>query len=114
MGWEVVRKLLKSKFTVGPVRYDKYNIAKLKIFNRINRTTFTDNAIPVERNLYTCIPAIYIDSVLKIDNKRTYPRAYLEQCKYKLKKKRVVDFIDEEIIDEDSYEEISIKEELGL
>ena len=81
--WEVVRKLLKVKFTVGPVRDDKYIIAKLKIFNGINRTTFTDNAIPIERNLYTCIPAIDLDSVLKTDNKRTYPQAYLEQCKYK-------------------------------
>ena len=45
---EVVRKLLKLKFTVGPVRDDKYIIAKLKIFNKINRTTFTDNAIPIE------------------------------------------------------------------
>ena len=116
--WEVVKKLLKLKFTVGPVRDDKYIVAKLKIFNRINRTTFTDNAIPIERNHYTCIPAVDINSVLKIDNKRTYPQAYLEQCKYKLKKRRVVDFIDEEIIDEDSendsYEEVSIKEELRL
>ena len=50
---EVVRKLLKLKFTVGHVRDDKYIIAKLKIFNRINRTTFTDNAIPIEKNHYT-------------------------------------------------------------
>ena len=99
--WEVIRKLLKLKYTVGPVRDDKYIIAKLKIFNRINRTTFTDNAIPIERNHYICIPAIDIDSVLKTDNKRAYPQAFLEQCKYKLKKKRVVNFIDEEIIDED-------------
>ena len=104
--WEVVRKLLKLNFTVGSVRDDKYIIAKLKIFNRINRTTFTDNAIPIERNHYTCIPAIDIDSVLKIDNKRAYPQAYLEQCKYKLKKGRVMNFIDEEIIDEDSDSDI--------
>ena len=116
--WEVIRKFLKLKFTVGPVRDDKYTVAKLKIFNRINRTTFTNNIIPIERNSYTCIPAIDIDSVLKIDNKRAYPQAYLEQGKYKLKKRRVVNFIDNEIIDEDSdndsYEEISIKEELEL
>ena len=99
--WEVVRKLLKMKFTVGPVRDDKNLIAKLKIFNGINRTTFTNNTIPIERNSYTCIPAIDIDSVLKID-KRAYPQAYLEQCKYKLKKRRVINFIDDEIIDEDS------------
>ena len=100
--WDVVRKLLKLKFIAGPVQDDKYVIAKLKIFNRINRTTFTDNVIPIERNHYTCIPAVDIDSVLKIDNKRAYPQAYLEQCKYKLKKRRVMNFIDEEIIDEDS------------
>ena len=82
--WEVVRKLLKVNFTVSPVQDDKYITAKLKIFNRINRTTFTDNTIPVERNHYICIPAIDIDSVLKI-NKTVYPQAYLEQCKYKLK-----------------------------
>ena len=86
----------------------------MKIFNRINRTTFTDNAIPIERNLYTCIPATDIDSVLKIDNKRTYPQAYLEQCKYKLKKRRVVEFIDEEIIDEELFSENDNNEESRL
>ena len=28
--WEVIRKLLKVKFTVNPVRDDKYLVAKLK------------------------------------------------------------------------------------
>ena len=41
--WEVIRKLLKVKFTVNPVRDDEYLVAKLKIFNRINRTTFNNN-----------------------------------------------------------------------
>ena len=112
--WEVVRKLLKLTFTVGPVRDDKYIVAKLKIFNKINRTTFTDNIIPIERNHYTCIPAIDIDSVLKIDNKRVYPQAYLEQCKYKLKKRRAVNFIDDEIIDEELFSENDSYEESRL
>ena len=100
--WEVVRKILKVKFTVGPVPDDKCLIAKLKIFNRTNRTTFTNNSIPIERTSYNCIPAIDIDSVLRTDNKRAYPQAYLEQCKYKLRKRKIVNFIDDEIIDEDS------------
>ena len=103
--WEVVRKLLKLKFTVNPIRDDKYIIAKLKIFNGINRTTFTNNIIPIERNNYTCIAAIDIDSVLKIE-KRAYPQAYLEQCKYKLRKRRAGNFIDDEIVDEDSDSDI--------
>ena len=48
------------------------------MFNGINRTTFTNNTIPIERNSYTCIPAIDIDSLLRNDNKRAYPQAYLE------------------------------------
>ena len=107
--WEVVRKLLKAKFTVNPIRDDKYVIAKLKIFNGTNRATFTNNIIPTERNNYICIAAIDIVSVLKIDNKRAYPQAYLEQCKPKLKKRKIVNFIDEEIIDEeDNYKFIDV------
>ena len=100
--WEVIRNLLKIDFTVSPVRDYKYLVAKLKIFDRINRTTFNNNnLIPIEKNHYICIPAIDIDSVLKL-NKRAYPQAYLEQCKYKLKKRKIVNYIDDEIIDEDS------------
>ena len=66
--WEVVRNLLKMDFTVDPVRDDIYLVAKLKIFDRINRTIFNNNNyIPMERNHYICIPVIDIDSVLKID-----------------------------------------------
>ena len=105
--WEVIRKLFKVKFTVNPVRDDKYLVAKLKIFNRINRTTFNNNNnIPIERNHYICIPAIDVDSVLKIDNKRAYPQAYLEQCMYKLKKRKIVNYIDDGVIDEDSDSDI--------
>ena len=99
--WEVVRNLLKIDFTVNPVRDDIYLVAKLKIFNKINITTFTNNAIPIEQDHYICIPVIDIDTVLKID-KKAYPQAYLEQCKYKLKKRKIVNYIDDEIIDEDS------------
>ena len=58
----------------------------------------------MEKNHYICIPATDIDSVLKID-KKAYPQAYLEECKYKLKKRKLVSFIDSEIIDDDSDED---------
>ena len=86
----------------------------MKIFNKINRTTFTDNAIPIERNHYNCIPARDIDSVLKIDNERVYPQAYLEQCKYKLRKRGTVNFIDDEIIDKELFSENDSNEESRL
>ena len=46
--WEVIRNLLKTDFTFNPVRDDIYLVAKSKMFNKINKTTFTNNAIPME------------------------------------------------------------------
>ena len=98
--WNVVKRILKLEFTASPIRDDQYILAKLKIFKKKNLATFNDNnIIPMEKSHYICIPAIDIDSVLKID-KKAYPQAYLEECKYKLKKKKLVSFIDSEVIDD--------------
>ena len=96
--WNVVKGLLKLTFAASPIRNDKYILAKLKIFKKKNLTTFNNNIVPIEKNHYICIHAIDIDSVLKID-KKAYPQAYLEECKYKLKKRKIVIFIDSEILD---------------
>ena len=118
--WEVIRKLLKLKFFVSPVRYNKYIIAKLKIFKNINMTTFTNNTIPEENTHCTCISAIDIDSVLKVD-KKLFPQAYLEQCECKLKKRKcsryidhleIIDYDSENDSDSDSIDYVEIKEEI--
>ena len=103
--WNVIKGLLKLKFAARPIRDDKYILAELKIFKKKNITTFNNNNIvTTEKNHYICIPAIDIDSILKID-KKAYPQAYLEECKYKLKKRKPVSFIDSEIINDDSDED---------
>ena len=103
--WNVVK---------APIRDDKYILAKLKIFKEKNLTTFNNNDIvPMEKNHYICIPAIDIDSVLKFD-KKAYPQAYLEEFKYKLKKRKPVSFIDSEIIDDDDSDGYDIDNENNL
>ena len=67
--WNVVKSLLKLKFAASPIRDDKYILAKLKIFKKKNLTAFNNNIFPIEKTHYICIPAIDIDSVLKIDKK---------------------------------------------
>ena len=56
--WNVVKRLLKLKFTASPIRDDKYILAKLKIFKKINLITFNNNNIvPMEKkslHLYSC------------------------------------------------------------
>ena len=47
--WEVIKNLLKIDFTVNPIRDYKYLVAKLKIFDRMNITTFNNNSIPMEK-----------------------------------------------------------------
>ena len=59
-------------------------------------TLFSGNEIPKERNHYIYIAAICIDSVLNV-GKKNYPQVYLEQCKYKIKKGKPVNFIDAEV-----------------
>ena len=99
--WNTVKKLLKVKFNSDPIRDDTYISAKLKIYNGNSKTTFSYDIIPLENTTYNCIAAIDINSVIKID-KKIYPQAYLEQCKYRLKKRKPVDIIDSDIIDNDS------------
>ena len=116
--WNVVKSLLKLKFAACPIRNDKYILVKLKIFKKKNLTTFNNNIVPTEKNHYICIPAIDIDSVLKID-KKAYPQAYLQECKYKLKKRKIVSFIDSEIIDDsdsdiDSHNNFSVPDSYAV
>ena len=62
---------------------------------------FNGDEIPRERVEYACIAYINVDSVLKV-GKKCYPQVYLEQCKYKIKKKEVKNFIDDFEIELDS------------
>ena len=52
--------------------------------------------MPKENMHYTCIASITIDSVLRID-KKNHPQFYLEEYKYKIKKKRMPKFINNEL-----------------
>ena len=45
---------------------------------------------------YTCIACITIDSVLKID-KKNHPQVYLEECKYRIKKRQMSKLINTEL-----------------
>ena len=46
---EKICHLLRMMKKFNPIRDDKYITAKLKIFNKINRTTFTNNIVPIEK-----------------------------------------------------------------
>ena len=99
--WNKIKKALDIKFHGKPVYDEKYIKIKVKIFNGVVNTVFSDNKIPEESVHYLCIAVINIDSVIRID-KKNYPQVYLEECKYKIKKKKMVKFIDTELDLDDS------------
>ena len=84
--WNRIKISLNSKFHSQPIYDDKYIKTKVKTFSSMINTLFSDKEIPKERNHYICISATCLDFVLRVD-KKNYPQVYLEQCKYKTKKK---------------------------
>ena len=69
---------------------------KVKKFNGVANTNILDDGVPKESSHYTCIVCISIDSVMKIE-KKNYRQFYLDECKYRVKKKKMHEFIDVEL-----------------
>ena len=59
---------------------------KVREYDGKIRTNFLGNDLPKENLHDTCIACITIDSVMKMEMKN-YPQVYLEEYKYKVKKK---------------------------
>ena len=91
------------KFHSEPIHDDTYIKTKVKPFSEMIKTLFDGDKIPEERVKYACIACISIDSVLKV-GKKNNPHVYLEQCKYKVKKREMKSFIDYEIDLDSDYE----------
>ena len=84
--WNKIKSILNVKFHSQPIYNEKYIKNKVKTFSNSINTLFSGYEIPKERIHYVCISPTRIDSVLR-RGKKNYPQAYLEQCKYKIKKR---------------------------
>ena len=91
------------KLSSDPIYDNQYIKTKVKTFSEVIKTLFDGDKIPEERIENNCLDCISIDSVLKID-KKNYPQVYLEQYKYKVKKREMKSFIDYEIDLDSDYE----------
>ena len=99
--WNKIKELLGVKFYSEPIYDDSYIKTKVKTFSDIIKTLFSGDEIHKERVEYLCIACISVDNVVKVD-KKNYLQVYLEQCKYKVKKREPKNFIDGYEIDLDS------------
>ena len=88
--WNKIKSICKInvKFHSQPIFDDKYIKTKVKTFSNSINTLFS---------------GVCIDSALRRD-KKNYPQVYLGQCKYKIKKRELVTFIDDEVDLSSDYE----------
>ena len=70
--WNKIKKTLNIRLNSQSIYNDKYIKTKVKTFNGVIHTLFSDNKIPKEEDHYICIAAICIVSILKAD-KKNYP-----------------------------------------
>ena len=112
--WNEIKNKLDIKFHSEPIYEKKYLKAKVREFDGVIKTNFLGNDMPKENMYYTCIACITIDSVMKM-NKKNYPQVYLEECKYKIKKRQTPRFINTELdTDSDSDSGPNLEAELSL
>ena len=101
--WEKVEKLLKINFESKPVYDDdeKYINTKIKIYAGSMITNFHNKKMPKEKAACKYLSIIMLDSVIKA-NKKYYPQALLEECKYVQEKIKIENHIDDEKSESDS------------
>ena len=95
--WDkIIKEALNIKFHSMIVYDEKYIKAKVRDLNGVTKTNFLGDEIPEDGVHYACIACIIIDSVMRM-KKMNYPQVYLEECKYKIKKIKMSNFINTEL-----------------
>ena len=92
------RKLLRIDFESKPVcgDDDKYIKTIIKVYAGSMITNFHNKKMPKEKAPFKCLSIIMLDSVVKA-NKKYYPQAFLEDCKYAQEKIKTENYIDEDL-----------------
>ena len=62
----------------------------MKICNSRVYTIFQYNKIPKDNEYCTCLSGILLDSIFVNSDKEYYPQTFLEECKYAVKKKNII------------------------
>ena len=95
--WDKIKSLIKKEFNGEPVYNDKYIKTKIKIYNNRVYTNFQHNKIPKHNEYCACLSVILLDSIFVNSDKEYYPQIFLEECKYAIKNKKIVNTINEDL-----------------
>ena len=71
---------------------DKYIKVKINLYD----TNFYGNKTPIKGEHYTCFFVVLLDSIANVDKKH-HPQVFLKECKYAVKKKKIMNTINKEL-----------------
>ena len=94
--WDKIKNTLNIKFHSMPAYDEKYIKAKVREFNDVIKTNLLGDKIQKEGMHCTCIACITIDSVMRME-KENYPQVHLEELKYRIKKTKMIKFVEAEL-----------------
>ena len=86
--WGKLSTLMNIEFDSKPA-YDKYIKTKIKLYGGKVNTNFQGKHVPKENASYNYFSLIMLDSIIRI-SKKYYPETLWEECKYEIKKNKVV------------------------
>ena len=76
---------------------DKYTKTKIKIYNDKVYTNFRHNKIPKDNECCACLFVILLDSIFVNSKKEYYPQVFLEEFKYAIKDRKIVNTINKDL-----------------
>ena len=87
------------EFDSEPVygRNDKYIKTKIKMYEDRVNTNFQGKKALKENASYKCLSLIMLDSVIRV-NKKYYPQTFLEECKYVIRKNKMENLINDDLV----------------
>ena len=88
---EKISRLMNKEFDSEPVYIDnnKFIKTKIKSYGDKVNTNSRSKKIPKENASYKCFSLMMLESVVRA-NKKYYPQRLLEECKYEIKKNKMM------------------------
>ena len=107
---EKIKETLSIKFHNTPIFDEKYIKAKVREFNGVIKTNFSGGKISKENMHLHCLCNYWFCYEME---KKSYPQILLGECKYRMKKTKMIKFIEAELESElESDIELKLKSEL--
>ena len=95
--WNKIKSLLKKELNSEPVYNDKYIKTKIKIYDNRVYTNFQNNKIPKDNEYCLCLSVILLDSIFVNSDKEYYPQIFLEEFKYMIKDRKIINTINDDL-----------------